>query len=419
MKEKLKNYRFPIILLAAILIGSIVGFLMGKKAEILKPFGDVFLNMMFMIVVPLVFFSISSTVANMKHLRQFGQIMGTTLIVFIATGFVASVVMLVAVQWFPPAEGVSIELKQPENVEDISLAQQIVQTVTVPDFMELLSKKSMMALIIFAVLVGMAASLAGEKGKPFALFLHSASEVFMKLISIVMWYAPIGLGAYFASLIGVFGSEILGSYLRVVLLYYPVSIAYFFIGFTVYAFIAGGRAGVQRFWQHILSPAATALATGSSVATIPVNLEAAKKVGVPKEIRETVIPIGATIHMDGSCLSAILKIAFLFGIFEQDFSGIGTFFTAIGIAILSGTVMSGVPGGGFIGEMVIVTLYGFPIEALPILSMIGVIVDPPATMVNATGDNVTSMVITRFLKGKRWMEEAEEMSDRSSAISSF
>lgn len=345
--------------------------------------------------------------------------MGTTLIVFIATGFVASVVMLVAVQWFPPAEGVSIELKQPENVEDISLAQQIVQTVTVPDFMELLSKKSMMALIIFAVLVGMAASLAGEKGKPFALFLHSASEVFMKLISIVMWYAPIGLGAYFASLIGVFGSEILGSYLRVVLLYYPVSIAYFFIGFTVYAFIAGGRAGVQRFWQHILSPAATALATGSSVATIPVNLEAAKKVGVPKEIRETVIPIGATIHMDGSCLSAILKIAFLFGIFEQDFSGIGTFFTAIGIAILSGTVMSGVPGGGFIGEMVIVTLYGFPIEALPILSMIGVIVDPPATMVNATGDNVTSMVITRFLKGKRWMEEAEEMSDRSSAISSF
>jgi Na+/H+-dicarboxylate symporter len=286
--------------------------------------------MMFMIVVPLVFFSISSTVANMKHLRQFGKIMGTTLIVFIATGFVASVVMLVAVHWFPPAEGVSIELKKPEDVEDLSLAQQIVQTVTVPDFIELLSKKSMLALIIFAVLVGMATSLAGEKGKPFAAFLHSASEVFMKLISIVMWYAPIGLGAYFASLIGVFGSEILGSYLRVVLLYYPISIVYFFIGFTIYAFIAGGKAGVQRFWKHILSPAATALATGSSVATIPINLEAAKKVGVPKEIRETVIPIGATIHMDGSCLSAILKIAFLFGIFEQDFSGIGTFLTAYG-----------------------------------------------------------------------------------------
>ncbi|EZP77301.1 H(+):sodium-glutamate symporter [Parageobacillus genomosp. 1] len=174
----------------------------------------------------------------------------------------------------------------------------------------------------------------------------------------------------------------------------------------------------QRFWKHILSPAATALATGSSVATIPVNLEAAKKVGVPKEIRETVIPIGATIHMDGSCLSAILKIAFLFGIFEQDFSVIGTFLTAIGIAILSGTVMSGVPGGGFIGEMMIVTLYGFPIEALPILSMIVVIVDPPATMVNATGDNVTSMMITRFIKGKRWMEESEEMSSTSSSVTS-
>ena len=161
------------------------------------------------------------------------------------------------------------------------------------------------------------------------------------------------------------------------------------------------------FGKIFLAPAATALGTGSSVASLPVNLQAAKRIGVPRDIRETVLPLGATIHMDGSCLSAMLKIAFVFGVFNMDFSGIGTFITAIGICLLSGIVMSGIPGGGFIGEMMIVTLYGLPIQALPIISAIGVVVDPPATMVNATGDTVASMVVTRHLDGKDWMETVE------------
>jgi Na+/H+-dicarboxylate symporter len=129
---------------------------------------------------------------------------------------------------------------------------------------------------------------------------------------------------------------------------------------------------------------------------------------VPKDIRETVLPIGATIHMDGSCLSAILKIAFVFGIFNMDFSGWDTFLTAIGVAVLSGVVMSGIPGGGFMGEMLIVSLYGFPPTALPIISAIGVVVDAPATMINSTGDTVAGMLVTRHLEGKDWMEKAEE-----------
>jgi Na+/H+-dicarboxylate symporter len=125
---------------------------------------------------------------------------------------------------------------------------------------------------------------------------------------------------------------------------------------------------------------------------------------VPEDIREVVIPVGATIHMEGSCLSAILKIAFLFGIFGQDFAGPGTILIAVGVAMLSGTVMSGIPGGGFLGEMLIVTLYGFPPETLPLLSMIGTLVDPPATMVNACGDNVCSMMVARVLEGPQWIK---------------
>jgi Na+/H+-dicarboxylate symporter len=400
----LKAYRFPLILMVSIAIGSAIGYFMGSDAEMFKPLGDLFLNLMFMIVVPLVFFSISSAVSNSDSMNRFGKIIASMLGVFISTGIIASVLMLLTVIIFPPAKGVNVELTKPDSVEQLSAADQFVKAFTVPDFVELLSRQNMLALIVFSVLVGVSASLAGEKAKPFSQFLQAGAEVFMKMVSLAMYLAPIGLGAYFASLIGVFGPELLGSYARSVIVYYPVSILYFLLGFTLYAFIAGGAEGVKAFWKNILTPAVTALGTGSSVASLPSNLEAAKKAGVPRDIRETVLPIGATIHMDGSCLSAILKISFLFGIFEMDFAGIDTFLTAIGIALLSGMVMSGVPGGGFIGEMIIVTMYGFPLEALPILAVLGTLVDPPATMVNVTGDNVSSMLVTRIIEGKNWIK---------------
>ncbi|MEI3605857.1 dicarboxylate/amino acid:cation symporter [Pseudogracilibacillus sp. SE30717A] len=404
MMQKLKAYRFPIILLISIIIGSIIGLVFGEKANVIKPLGDIFINLLFMVVIPLVFFSISSAIANMDSMRRLGKIMGSMMTVFIVTGIIASVFMLAATVLFSTGTEANIPLETPDDVEEVTISEQLVNTFTVPDFVDLFSRSNMLALIIFSVLVGVSTGLIGEQGRPFAKFLSGGSEVFMKVVQIIMYYAPIGLGAYFASLIGEFGTALIGDYAKAIIVYYPVSILYFFIGFTFYAFLAGGKVGVTRFWKNILAPAATALGTGSSVATLPVNLQAAQKIGVPKDIRETVLPLGATIHMDGSCLSAMLKIAFVFGVFNMDFSGIGTFLTAIGICLLSGIVMSGIPGGGFIGEMMIVTLYGLPIQALPIISAIGVVVDPPATMVNATGDTVASMLVTRQLDGKEWIE---------------
>ncbi len=402
----LKNYAFSILLIVSILIGSLLGILFKERAEVFKPFGDVFLNLLFTAVVPLVFFSISSAVAGMSDIKRLGKILWFMILLFTATGIVASVLMVVGVKLYPPAQGISIALNQTANVEQFKISEALVKAFTVSDFIELFSKKNMLALILFALLIGLATSRLGEKGKPFSHFLSSGNDVMMKVISFIMFYAPIGLCAYFAYLVGILGPQLLGSYLRAMVLYYPLSIAYFFIGFSFYAYLAGKGRGVKTFWINIIPASLTALVTGSSMATIPSNLEAAKKTGVPEDIREVVIPIGATIHMDGSCLSAILKIALLFGFFHMDFSGATTILTAIGIALLSGTVMAGIPGGGFIGEILIVTLYGFPLEALPIISMVGTLVDPPATMVNAIGDNVCSMVLARILGGKKWMDKA-------------
>ena len=329
------------------------------------------------------------------------------MVVFTITGIIASVLMLIAVRIYPPAEGINITLPSNIHFEPLNVSDQIVKAFTVADFFDLLSKKNMLALIIFAVLIGLSACTMGEKAKAFTAFLLSANHVMMKAISFIMLYAPIGLGAYFAYLIGVLGPQLLGTYVRAMTIYYPMAIAYFFIGFSLYVFLAAGLKGLKVFWPNIMPAALTALATSSSMATIPANLEAADRVGVPRDIREMVIPIGSTIHMDGSCLSAVLKTAVLFGLFHMDFSSPWAMVTAVGVALLSGTVMSGIPGGGFLGELMIVTLYGFPIVAMPIISMIGTLVDPPATMVNAIGDNVSSMLVARILGGRNWMLHRE------------
>lgn len=398
-------YRFPLILLAAIIIGSIIGVVMGADAAMFKPLGDIFLNLMFTVVVPLVFITISSAVANMANMKRLGSILKNLLLVFIVTGIIAAVIMIFFVTVIPPAQGVDLSVNAEEPIEQISLANQAVKAITVSDFPELLSRRNMLPLIVFSVLFGFCVTALGEKGKKVAEALDMLSNVMMKMVSFIMYYAPVGLAAYFAALVGEFGPELLKDYARAMAVYYPVTIAYFFIAFFAYAYYSGGMLAVKRYFKNIVSPAFTSLATQSSIATLPVNLESARKMGVPKDIREIVLPMGATMHMDGSCLSAILKISFLFGLYGKDFAGIGTFATAILISVMSGVVMSGVPGGGLIGEMLIVNLYGFPPEAFPIIATIGFLVDPPATMVNACGDSVAAMMVTRLVEGKEWLDK--------------
>ncbi len=400
----LRQWRFTLILIIAVAGGAIAGFLLGPKAAALKPFGDIFLNLLFTAVVPLVFFSLSSAVAGSSNLRRLGRIAGLMLIIFIITGLISACLMIGAVKVFDPAKGLTLQLASPAQQQTGGLAEQIVNTFTVPDFQNLLTRRNMLALIVFAVLTGLASQAAGEKGRPFREFLVSGSEVMGRLIRLIMWYAPVGLAAYFAYLVGVFGPQLIGTYARAVGLYYPLAILYFAIGFSCYAFLAAGTEGIRRFWTHIPPAALTAWGTGSSLAALPANLESARRIGVAEDVREMVLPLGATIHMDGSCLAAILKIAILFALFGRDFGGFEVYAKAVGVAVLTGVVMSGIPGGGFIGEMLIVTAYGFGPEALPIISMLGTFVDPPATMVNSTGDTVAAMLVSRLLEGKEWIK---------------
>ena len=398
----IKSYGMPLLLLLSIIIGSILGIILGSDAVILKPFGTVFLNLMFTIVVPLVFCTISSSIANMLNLKRLKKILKYVFIVFIITSLISAILMLFSLNIFDITKGVNIALES-NTIEQVDVPSKIVNAITVSDFSNLLSKSNMLPLIIFSIIFGIATSLLKEKGETIKNVLSSFSQVMMKIVKIIMYYAPIGLCAYFASLVGEFGPELLGSYAKSMALYYIVCVVYFIIFYMMYTYYAAGKKGVKKFFKNIFPVTVTSLATQSSLATLPVNIESTEKMNVPKDIRDVTLSIGSTMHMEGSSMGAILKIVFLFGIFGKPFVGLDIYLIAILVALLSSIVMSGIPGGGLIGEILIVSLYGFPLEAFPIIATIGWLIDPPATWINVSGDTASSMMISRLVDGKNWI----------------
>lgn len=291
------------------------------------------------------------------------------------------------------------------STADMGLLERIVNTLTVPDFHLLLSKSNMLQLIVFSILVGVSTSMANEAGKPVAKLLASGNAVMMKMVSVIMYYAPIGLGCYFASVIGTLGSKILGGYARSMILYVVIAVIYYLLFFSMYAFIAGGKAGLKIYWRNIAPPSITAIATCSSAASIPVNLEYAKKMGITPDIAETVIPLGANTHKDGSVIGGVIKIAFLFGIFGKEMTTPSAMVTVILGAFLVGAVMGAIPGGGMIAEMLIVNIFGFPLEAVPVIVIISTIIDMPATLINSSGNLASGMLVTRIVEGKNWLKD--------------
>jgi len=279
----------------------------------------------------------------------------------------------------------------------------IIDTFTRRQFYPLLDSRAVLPLIIFAMIFGVAVLMSGEEvsKRVYSLF-GMLTNILYNVIRIVMIYGVFGIFSYFVALSASLGVQLIGAYLRVFVIYTALAITYWVLAYSAITYIAGGVRGLKAWWSNVLYPAIVALGTCSSVATIPAELEAAKRAGVPRDVRDLVIPIGATIHMDGTAISGIMKIAFLFSLFGLNFFTPGNIAAAVAIAVLNAVVMAGVPGGGYTGELFIISVYGFPLEAFPLIAMIGTIIDAPATMINSTGDFAASMLIARLLYGKDW-----------------
>ena len=399
-----KNYWFIISMLIGIIAGCIVGAV-WPGATALEPLGTVFINLMFCVVVPMVFCSIASAIANMGSVKRAGKVLGTTVVTFLVTAAIAALLMYIVVRLIPLTSG-TYEFVEGEVDTGLGLADMIINFFTKPDFPELWSRRAILPLIVAAILFGFGVQMAGGPETATAKLLSDLTTCIMNVVKIITYYAPIGFFGFFAYLVATYGPELIGDYSRTLIIYYVMCFAYMLISSPIYARFGGGKGAAMVMFKHLFAPAAVSFGTCSSVATIPTNMKAAEDTGISKDVSEIVLPMGATMHMDGSAMSAIIKVAFLFGIFGLDF-GTGRAILAIIVAVFSSVAMSGIPGGGGTGELVLCSIF-FPDQmaiAYPIAIALGNLVDPPATMVNAAGDYVVSFIVSRFVDGKDWLQK--------------
>ena len=316
----LKNYGLLGAMLAAMLTGGVTGWLWPAAAGTVRPLGQIFINLMFCVVVPLVFSSIAGAIAGMRSVRRAGRIMGVTVLTFVVTGILAAVLMFLLMKAFPPVLTPWQSLPTEAVGDYAAPGQLLVNFFTAEDFVGLLSRRAMLPLIVFSILFGFSVQMTGGKDSSIGKWLAGLSDVMMKFVQIITYYAPIAFFAIFADLVATYGSEVAKGYGRALLVYYPLCFIYIFTAFPLFAWFGGGKGAVGIMFKHIARPAVVSLGTCSSVATIPTNMEEAVETGVSKDIAGMVLPLGATMHMDGSCFSCVLKIAFVLGVFGEQLS---------------------------------------------------------------------------------------------------
>ncbi len=404
----IKNYKESLILLISIIIGGILGLIFKENIKILTPFGDLFLNMLLITVIPLIFLTITTGIYRMNKPKRLSKILLSTILVFVITSVIAVLIGFVTTKNIKLINNEDnnkiIETLTPteEEMENLNILERTVDAISVNDFHKLLSKDNLLALIIVSLLVGLAMNKCKEKAEPFYKVLDSSCQIIFKLLEIIMYYAPIGLGCYFAVLTGTLGSVITLGYLKTFVIYTILSFLVFFIVYSLYAYIAGGKKGLKLYWKNIIPSSITAISTCSSAASMPVNIECTKKIGVSDDIAETSISLGTTFHKDGSVIGSVFKIMFLVYLFNANTSNI----SILGISLLATLLVTAVPiGGGTISETLIITSLNFPISALPILTIIATIIDAPATLLNVIGDSSSSMLINRIVDGKNWLKK--------------
>ena len=407
MKKVLKNYKATLILLASLIIGAICGLIFKDKATIVKPLGDIFINLLFVVIVPLIFLTISSAIIKMENPKRLSKIMISIVVTFAIMSLISALIGIASTYSFNLVSSnkteTILELLDESVVvdKDLSILDRTASLLTTTDFYTLLSKDNIVAILVFAIIFAFAVRMSKEKGKEVSKLILSLNDVVLNIVNIIMYYAPIGLGCYMASLIGTYGESIAIGFLKTFVIYTLTCVVVYFVVYSLYVLIVGGKNGLKLYWQNILAPTGTALATCSSAACIPVNIKSTNEIGVSSDISNTTIPMGTSFHKDGSVIGSVFKIMFLVYLFNMNPS----IWTVLGVSIVATLLVTAVPvGGGTISEMFIITLMGFPAASLPILTIIATVIDAPATVLNVVGDTASSMIVGRMVDGKRFLK---------------
>lgn len=386
-----------ISLLTKILIGLIVGVLagiiFGPKVAVVKPLGDLFLRLIMMIVVPLVFASLVVGAASTGDVKKLGRIGGKTMIYYLSTTAFAVIIGLILGNLAGVGKGLNLDIgkaafeakKAPSIIETLL---NIVPTNPVAS----MSGGNMLQIIVFALFLGIAITLVGQKGKPALDFFESFAEVMYRITGMVMAFAPYGVFGLVAPIVGKYGADVLLPLIKVILVVYIGCILHAGITYSslVYTF---SRMSPLKFFKGFFPAMAVAFSTSSSSGTLPVTMRATEEnLGVSKRISSFMLPLGATVNMDGTALYQGVCALFIAQIYGIDLSFVQQMQVVLA-ATLASIGTAGVPGAGLIMMTMVLQAVGLPLEGIALIAGIDRILDMIRTTVNVTGDAAGAVVV--------------------------
>lgn len=395
--EKLKKVSLGKQILIGIIVGLAVGLISPKAAETLSPLGDAFLRLLKMLIVPLVFFSITSGVCKMGDVKQLRTVgLRFVLYIVITSGFAAAVGVLAGLI-LKPGIGTTEFLNTEAIVESVpySFIDNVVSWI--PDnIVQAMATANMLQIIFFAIFLGVALLALGEKVKLMISFIDQGSNIMLKITEYVMAFSPIGIASLMATMV----SKISGATMKEVINFIIIdNIGALAILVLVYPLMLKFLAKLKplEFMKKISAPMVVAISTTSSAATLPVSLRTAdEKLGIPENIYGFTLPLGNTCGMNGFALFVGLCCIFasnLYG-FDITFGRIAQF-VFLGIILSIGA--AGVKGAGVVMSTVLMEALGMPLSLIPILAAIWPAIDPAHTLLNNTGDLVGTAIIARQL----------------------
>ncbi len=390
-------------MLIGMILGLIAGFIFKEPIAVIKPFGTIFINMLKMTMVPIVFVSITLSIANLDDIKKFGRIAGKTFLTYCVTTVIASCIGLFYASVIKP--GVGFGDTAAEAVEQAS-SPSIVDTLMsiVPtNIIQAMANAHLLSIIFFSIMFGIALAMIGDKKKPVVDFLTSLQEAIIKMVKIVLLYAPFGVFALMASIAGTYGTKIFSSLGKFILTDYCGFITQFIVVYGIMMMLC--KISFPKFVSRAKDALITAATTTSSAATVPVELDMCEShFGVPKEVGGFAFPFGSTINQNGTAINITCCVLFSAQVYGFHFTP-AQLITLVFTALISSIGCSGIPGGGTVFTLMILSQYGIPTEAFAMIIACYTLVDIGSTTMNIGGDIASAIFVSKsekILNTKVW-----------------
>ena len=408
MKKLKSNLALQIFI--ALVLAIIAGLLFGEKGagfanSYIKPFGTIFLNLLKFIVCPIVLFSILCGMISMKDIRKVGSIGVKTIVYYMLTTAVAIVIGLVLGQLMKGAFPALSTSDLAYEAKEATPFMNVLVDVFPSNFLAPLVNANMLQIIVIALFVGFGIILVGEKAAKVRTLIEQTNEVFMKVMELILKLSPIGVFCLLTPVVAANGAQIIGSLAMVLLTAYIAYILHAIIVYSTTVKTLGGMSPL-KFFKGMAPAMIFAFSSASSVGTLPLTLECSEKLGAEKETASFVLPLGATINMDGTAIYQGVCAIFIASCFGIDLT-LGQMATIVVTATLASIGTAGVPGAGMVMLAMVLTSVGLPVEGIALVAGVDRIFDMGRTVLNITGDASCSIVVSNLERKKELKKAAK------------